>query len=121
MDFEFQFQYGSIDSIMAFDYKEVSIIFQFQYGSIDREILSGDYNPIPINFNSSMVRLIGNSLYKYRYCHVYFNSSMVRLIAKKAGGGQLTTIFQFQYGSIDREAQIAEKGYIEISIPVWFD
>ena len=119
--FAFQFQYGSIKSIMALSQAAATIAFQFQYGSIKRcghrtrcdasaqfqfqyGSIKSLHPPNPHHivecFNSNMVRLKGQDLLDLCTHTRCFNSNMVRL---KACCSLLTP-----------RAQV-------VSIPIWFD
>ena len=74
-----------------------------------------------INFNSSMVRLKEYKMVVIAEALNDFNSSMVRLKVIRKIKIMIQNIFQFQYGTIERDdKKVGEAGNI-ISIPVWYD
>ena len=77
----FQFQYGTIKSLIPISARKHRFVFQFQYGTIKR-ISELEERVKFYSFNSNMVRL------------KEFDNSLAEL-------GK--TMFQFQYGTIKRK------------------
>ena len=99
--YSFQFHFGTIDSCKSFiiDYW-LHNSFQFHFGTIDR-IRGIRKNPTVNDFNSTLVRLIGDFDFTASYLVDYFNSTLVRLIVER---------LQTEIGL-----------YLFISIPLWYD
>ena len=99
----FQFHYGSIIRRLAPDLKPVSSWFQFHYGSIISEYLKSSFLRLQIfqfhygsiisffcrlwiqpdiNFNSTMVQLLEDTIIPESESFYYFNSTMVQLLVR---------------------------------------
>ena len=77
---KFQFQYGTIDRVLAGTSNSILALFQFQYGTIDRCLSRGKVRTtIIFQFQYGTIDSYRESSV-YRGCH----------------------LFQFQYGTIDR-------------------
>ncbi len=100
----FQFQYGSIGRVKLFFKCAPGCWFQFHYGSIGRPSFDAK-SLCNLSFNSSMVRLEDANFPALLINDSSFNSSMVRLEAEnKVNLKNITSMFQFQYGSIGSSA-----------------
>ena len=117
----FQFHYGTIKRLNSLLMKRDEVLFQFHYGTIKscRIYVSSLFN---LYFNSTMVRLKGNSWPQYGHLSSHFNSTMVRLKERYQQESSSIAIFQFHYGTIKSlKMQPQATAPYQISIPLWYD
>ena len=100
----FQFQYGTIRSIVLYAICASIVKFQFQYGTIRSSNPSPDSACVSsFQFQYGTIRRTVRRVLCFQYS--YFNSSMVRLEALLCQLCILLLRFQFQYGTIRSSIQ----------------